>query len=201
MNLKSGQVYALVGAVSLTLAVAFMLPRKPASANEAATPVAMEGLDPVQEAVALGQGENPMAGILALRELAEAEEPNIDAILWLGIMSIQSEQLDKARERFAQVLSMEPGNTEATWQLALMDMEAEAYDRATVGFESCFDADSASFRNAQFFAARCYELMGNERGALANYKAYLPFAPDTVVSRRVEEMILRLEAGSVGVNE
>jgi tetratricopeptide (TPR) repeat protein len=183
------------------LVIVFLLPRKPESAPEAAISVAMEALDPVQEAVALVQGEDPMAGIMALRELAEGDEPNIDAIVWLGLLSIQSGQLDKARDRFAEVLSMEPGNVEATWQLALMDMEVEAYDRATVGFESCFEADSVSFRNAQFFAARCYEAMGNEKGALANYKAYLPFAPDTIVAVRVREMIVRLEAGSVGINE
>ena len=41
-----------------------------------------------------------MAGILALKALAEAEPPNVDAVIELGRFSIQSGQFDKARERF-----------------------------------------------------------------------------------------------------
>ena len=71
-----------------------------------------------------------MEGILALRALAESDPPNVDAVVWLGIFGIQSGQLDKARERFSEALTLEPGHLEATWQLAMLDMEEGAYDRA-----------------------------------------------------------------------
>lgn len=180
------------------VAAVLLLPRKPGSAVSAEVPVADSlSADPVDRAVALVNGDNPMAGIQALRDLANAEPPNVDAIVWLGIFSIQSGQKDKAREHFARVLTLEPSHTEATWQLALLDMEEGRYDAAVVGFEACMAADS-SYANGLFFTARCYEAMGNTEGALNRFREYLPYAPDTAVAARVREMIARLETGRAG---
>lgn len=180
------------------VAAVLLLPRKPSSAISAEVPVADSlSSDPVDRAVALVNGDNPMAGIQALRDLANAEPPNVDAIVWLGIFSIQSGQKDKAREHFARVLTLEPSHTEATWQLALLDMEEGRYDAAVVGFEACMAADS-SYANGLFFTARCYEAMGNTEGALNRFREYLPYAPDTAVAARVREMIARLETGRAG---
>lgn len=180
------------------MAAVLLLPRKPGSSVEAEVPAADSlPADPVDRAVALVNGENPMAGIQALRDLAAADPPNVDAVVWLGIFSIQSGQKDKAREHFARVLTLEPAHTEATWQLALLDMEEGRYDAAVVGFEACMAADS-SYANGLFFTARCYEAMGNTEGALNRFREYLPYAPDTAVAGRVREMIARLESGKAG---
>ena len=187
----------VVGGVAVVAAV-LLLPRKPGSSVEAEVPAADSlPADPVDRAVALVNGENPMAGIQALRDLAAADPPNVDAVVWLGIFSIQSGQKDKAREHFARVLTLEPAHTEATWQLALLDMEEGRYDAAVVGFEACMAADS-SYANGLFFTARCYEAMGNTEGALNRFREYLPYAPDTAVAGRVREMIVRLESGKAG---
>lgn len=156
-------------------------------------------VDPVMQAVAQVSGDNPMAGIMALRNLASAEPPNVEAVLWLGKFSVQSQQLDKARERFAQVLTLEPGHLEATWELAMLDMEEGVFDRAVVGFETCYDADEA-YANGLFFAGRCYRMMGNLRGASESFKQYLAYAPDTIVSSKVSEYIQELEAEINGAN-
>jgi tetratricopeptide (TPR) repeat protein len=189
-----------------------LMPRKPAVAetmesvapsmemNSEASAAAGE-VDPVEAAVAKVSGENPMEGILALREMAEGDPPNVDAVVWLGIFGIQSGPLDKARERFSEALTIDPSHLEATWQLALLDMEELAYDRAVVGFESVMEADS-SYANGLFFTARCYEAMGKTEAAIIRYKEFLPYAPDEVVSARVEEFISRLESGNTaGTNE
>lgn len=157
--------------------------------------------DPVDLAVEKVSGPNPMEGILALRALAEADEPNVDAVVWLGIFGVQSGQLDKARERFSEALSLEPNHSEATWQLAMLDMEEGAYDRAVVGFETVMDQDS-SYANGLFFTARCYEAMGKLDAARIRYQEYLPYAPDTVIEQRVLDFITRLDSGtSAGINE
>ncbi len=102
---------------------------------------------------------------------------------------------------FSDALLLEPGHSEATWQLALLDMEEGAFDRAVVGFEAVMEADS-SYANGLFFTARCYEAMGKIEAAIIRYNEYLPFAPDTVVANRVQDFINRLESGgSVGTNE
>jgi len=201
MNRNSGIVLT-IGLGVVLVAVILWMPRKGVDAPETPAMEAISGdADPVELAVQKVSGENPMEGILELRALAEAEEPNVDAVVWLGIFGVQSGQFDKARERFSEALAIEPAHTEATWQLALLDMEMGAYDRAVVGFEAVMAADSA-YANGLFFTARCYEAMGKTDAALIRYNEYLPYAPDTVVAKRVQDFITRLESGTtVGTNE
>ena len=147
------------------------------------------------------QARTPWRASSHLRALAESDPPNVDAVVWLGIFGIQSGQLDKARERFSEALTLEPGHLEATWQLAMLDMEEGAYDRAVVGFETVMGEDS-TYANGLFFTARCYEAMGKTEAALIRYNEYLPYAPDTVVANRVQDFITRLEFGTpAGTNE
>lgn len=202
MNRQIG--IGLTIAVGLALvALILWLPRKSADAEQlTALPTeAVAADDPVEAAVQKVSGENPMEGILALRALAESDPPNVDAVVWLGIFGIQSGQLDKARERFSEALTLESGHLEATWQLAMLDMEEGAYDRAVVGFETVMGEDS-TYANGLFFTARCYEAMGKTEAALIRYNEYLPYAPDTMVANRVQDFITRLEFGTpAGTNE
>jgi len=204
MNRKAGQILTVVLGIGLIGFILWM-PRKSEPQNDVLTTAvageAASTTDPVDLAVEKVSGPNPMEGILALRELAEQEEPNVDAVVWLGIFGVQSGQLDKARERFSEAITLEPSHSEATWQLALLDMEEGAYDRAVVGFELVMDQDS-SYANGLFFTARCYEAMGKPDAARIRYEEYLPYAPDTVIEQRVLDFINRLDSGdSAGVNE
>jgi len=204
MNRKAAQILTVALGVGLIGFILWM-PRKSGPENVAAENAVVEELpstsDPVELAVEKVSGPNPMEGILALRELAEQDEPNVDAVVWLGIFGVQSGQLDKARERFSEALSIDPSQSEATWQLALLDMEAGSYDRAVVGFETVMEQDS-SYANGLFFTARCYEAMGKPEAARIRYQEYLPYAPDTVIEQRVLDFINRLDSGeSAGINE
>lgn len=62
--------------------------------------------------------ENPMQGILSLRELAEKYPDNVMAQFHLGRFSMQTGQFAKAVERFTMVLKNEPGHEEARYLLA-----------------------------------------------------------------------------------
>lgn len=209
---RQTEIILTIGVGAILILGVMLMPRKPAVAEtmESVAPsmemnsevsAAAGEVDPVEAAVKKVSGENPMEGILALREMAEGDPPNVDAVVWLGIFGIQSGQMDKARERFSEALTIDPSHLEATWQLALLDMEELAYDRAVVGFESVMEADS-SYANGLFFTARCYEAMGKTEAAIIRYKEFLPYAPDEVVSARVEEFISRLESGNTaGTNE
>jgi tetratricopeptide (TPR) repeat protein len=202
MNRQTGIGLTIAVGVAL-VAIVLWLPRKSADAEQlTALPTEAAATDdPVEAAVQKVSGENPMEGILALRALAESDPPNVDAGVWLGIFGIQSGQLDKARERFSEALTLEPGHLEATWQLAMLDMEEGAYYRAVVGFETVMGEDS-TYANGLFFTARCYEAMGKTEAALIRYNEYLPYAPDTVVANRVQDFITRLEFGTpAGTNE
>ena len=190
----------VAGAGALVAGVLWM-PRTPASAPKPPTAaeisVADIGTDPVDIAVAKVNGENPMEGILELRTLAEETPPNLDAVMWLGRFSVQSGQLDKARERFDQVIDAQPDRVEAYWERAMLDMEEGYLEDAVQGFDLCISADEM-YVNGRFFKARCLEAMGQVDQALSEYKSYLPLSPDTAVSRSVEGIIERLEFGLPG---
>lgn len=157
--------------------------------------VALEdiGSNPVDLAVAKVSGETPMEGILELRQLAESTPPNLDAVMWLGRFSVQSGQLDKARERFNQVIDATPDRVEAYWERAMLDMEEGFLEDAVEGFDLCVSADKL-YVNGRFFKARCLEAMEKPDLALTEYKSYLPLAPDTAVTKSVEGIIERLES-------
>jgi len=63
--------------------------------------------------------DNPMSGIMMLREVIEQEPTNEEALFNLGILSIQSGQYDKAIGRFETLLEHHPKNEQAEFYLAL----------------------------------------------------------------------------------
>ena len=190
--------WVLIAGAGALAAGLVLMPRTPGS-SEPAMPaehgVALEdiGTDPVDVAVAKVSGENPMEGILELRQLAESTPPNLDAVMWLGRFSVQSGQLDKARERFNQVIDAAPDRVEAYWERAMLDMEEGFLEDAVEGFDLCVSADEL-YVNGRFFKARCLEAMEKPDLALTEYKSYLPLAPDTAVAKSVEGIIERLES-------
>ena len=194
--------WVLIAGAGALAAGLVLMPRTPGS-SEPALPaehgVALEdiGTDPVDVAVAKVSGENPMEGILELRQLAESTPPNLDAVMWLGRFSVQSGQLDKARERFNQVIDAAPDRVEAYWERAMLDMEEGFLEDAVEGFDLCVSADEL-YVNGRFFKARCLEAMEKPDLALTEYKSYLPLAPDTAVAKSVEGIIERLESGLPG---
>jgi len=202
MSVSKSTLVLLAGAGALAAGV-LLMPRTPASAPKPPAPsegVALSdiGTDPVDIAVAKVSGENPMEGILELRALADDTPPNLDAVMWLGRFSVQSGQLDKARERFDQVIDAQPDRVEAYWERAMLDMEEGFLEDAVQGFDLCISADEM-YVNGRFFKARCLEAMGKADQALTEYKSYLPLSPDTAVSKSVEGIIERLESDLSGL--
>ena len=202
MSVSKSTLVLLAGAGALAAGV-LLMPRTPASAPPPPAPsegVALSdiGTDPVDIAVAKVSGENPMEGILELRALADDTPPNLDAVMWLGRFSVQSGQLDKARERFDQVIDAQPDRVEAYWERAMLDMEEGFLEDAVQGFDLCISADEM-YVNGRFFKARCLEAMGKADQALTEYKSYLPLSPDTAVTKSVEGIIERLESDLSGL--
>ncbi len=67
--------------------------------------------------------DNPMQGILMIREVAEKDPSNMYAQYMLGLGGLMSGQLDRAIERFKIVAEKQPDNIEVSIMLA------EAYER------------------------------------------------------------------------
>ncbi len=203
MKSSSGKIILLITAVVAT-AVIVLFNRKPSSAPDSAelveTVVSEDDIKIKDALDIINGGGQPMEGILMLVELADAEEPNYDAVFILGQLSIQSGQLEKAVQRFSQVIEHDPEHTEATWELAMLNMKMGNLEEAVARFEFCINKDEA-YVNGYFFIGQCLEAMGQNANALQTYKTYLPLAPDTAVSKSVEAIIKRLEVGATRADD
>lgn len=89
-------------------------------------------LDPADDSLKIGLGscyifgniaDNPMQGIMMIREVAERDPSNMYAQFMLGVGGLMSGQLDRAIDRLSIVASKQPENVEAKLMLA------EAYER------------------------------------------------------------------------
>nr|WP_295927305.1 tetratricopeptide repeat protein [uncultured Dyadobacter sp.] len=67
--------------------------------------------------------ENPMQGILMLREVIDTDPTNELALFNLGILSMRSNQYSKAADRFRQILTNNAANTKAKFYLGLSLVE------------------------------------------------------------------------------
>lgn len=94
-------------------------------------------LNPANDSAKVGLGatylfgavsDNPMEGILKIREVAESDPNNIYAQLTLGQASMLSGQIDKAIERFNKVVAIDPNHLEAV--LSLADVYERKGDKA-----------------------------------------------------------------------
>ncbi len=89
-------------------------------------------LNPADDSAKIGIGgcylfgniaDNPMQGIMAIRQVVEKNPDNLYGQMMLGLGGIRSGQFDKAIERFTIVINKQPHNTEALLYLA------ETYER------------------------------------------------------------------------
>jgi len=191
----SAKVYAITGLVALTIAaLLWAMPRQPLSSRERAVGEANNQSDTLALALEMINGENPMEGIMLLRTLVEKDSTNIEAHMYLGLFSIQSSQLDKARERFDTVLRLDPGNHEALWQLGQLNFGEQRFEEAANNFRQLTkSAHEDEYANAWFFLGRSLEFMGDTKAALECYKTFQPLNEDTAVANKLEEFIFELE--------
>lgn len=183
----------IIGGLCIVLAVLVwqIIPRQPAGLAEEDIPTTLDeavSLDPVQLAVEKVNGASPMEGILELKALAEAEVPNVDAVIELGRFSIQSGQIDKAKERFVQAIDLAPDRAEPLVQLGMLELDGGQPAEALIHFERAVLVDSTA-HNAWFFQAQCHERLGNPGLALAGYQRFLPLSPDTIIEQAVRQRI------------
>ena len=103
--------------------------------------------------------------------LAESDPPNVDAVVWLGILA--SKAANSTRPASASLRhSRWSGHLEATWHWRCWTWR-KRLDRAVVGFETVMGEDS-TYANGLFFTARCYEAMGKtKRRSSATTNTYL----------------------------
>ena len=70
-------------------------------------------------AMTLVATDNPMQGILMLREILEENPGDLETLKNLGILSIQSGQFDKAEERFRELIAIDSSDLENLFYLGM----------------------------------------------------------------------------------
>lgn len=86
--------------------------------------------------------QQPMQGVLLLREVIEKDEENELALYNLGLLSLQSNQFDKAIERFEALAKYHPDNLEGQFYLGVAYFQAEERDLAKVQFQKVKERDA-----------------------------------------------------------
>ncbi|UII34134.1 tetratricopeptide repeat protein [Fulvivirga ulvae] len=77
---------------------------------------------------------NPMQGIMMLREILKQDPENEKALFNMGALSMQSNQYDKAIERYSKLVELYPENTQARFFLGVSYMETGQKDKAKEQF-------------------------------------------------------------------
>lgn len=113
MGFGKPQWLALAGAAVIVVLLV-LVPRTPSGKREEAAAITPSKAK-TMEAVALVQGQDPMRGIMMLREILEQEPDNAEAHWHLGLFSVQSGQMAKALERFKKVRDLDAEGFPDVW--------------------------------------------------------------------------------------
>ena len=84
----------------------------------------------IDRAIELVEGENPMEGIFMLRDIIEREPQNIDALYYLGVLSLNTSQYEKASQRFNQIITIDSSDKRAYLQLGISSYYLGKYKTA-----------------------------------------------------------------------
>ncbi|MGW8123400.1 tetratricopeptide repeat protein [Roseivirga echinicomitans] len=85
---------------------------------------------------------SPMQGITMLREILEVDSRNEKALLNMGRLSMQSNQFDKAVERFEALVSYHPNSLDGNYLLAVCYFETGSNEKAKAQFQKVKNMDS-----------------------------------------------------------
>lgn len=109
------QILAIIGTLSFCVLLYFA-PNKPEKKDNST----VNSTDSkIEKAISLVSGNNPMEGIMLLREVLAEDSMNTKANFQLGLFSIQSSQYDKAVSRFLKVIEMDSSQQKAKFYLGL----------------------------------------------------------------------------------
>ncbi|HRO39626.1 MAG TPA: tetratricopeptide repeat protein [Flavobacteriales bacterium] len=100
----------------------------------------------------LASGGPPMQVIVKLRDLADAEPENVEAQYHMGLFSWQTNQYDKAMERFRKVIELDPkGHPDAYAYLGQAYATLDSTDKAIAVLETykTLVADTALVNGAE----------------------------------------------------
>lgn len=97
------KIILLIATSLLVFIVVYFAPHLPSKTRAKEANILLDAK--VNKAAVLVEGENPMEGIMLLREVLAEDSTHLLANWQMGLFSIQSKQYDKAIERFKKVIA------------------------------------------------------------------------------------------------
>lgn len=185
-SLKSIVVFAALGIA----VVLFVMPKLPPSAKEAQAQLREEP-ELEQIMLSLNLGEAPMQGILRLRDYADAHPESAQAQFYLGKFAVQSGQMDKATQRFQNVVDIDPERAEVWFELSGLYLSQRQFEQSLECAKKAREVNP-ELSDALFFEAAALEQLGDTVQALIVYEEFLPLAGDKQVQDAVEAAIKKL---------
>jgi tetratricopeptide (TPR) repeat protein len=175
--------------VCIALFVLFlMLPKQPGSVRENSILKADPDSLKLAEAIAMANGPNGMQAALAFRDIVAKDSTNVEAHYWLGVLSVRSQQIDKAINRYEKVINLDSTYMKAYLDLGGIYMEQGDNEKALTYFNRSVRVDS-TFVYGLVFKARCLELSDSLNEALSTYRQVLRHTNDTAIVKPVTEFI------------
>lgn len=138
IHLSKAQLFAIFAAVALVVLL-FFSPNKP-PLKEKNSSLQEETGEEIAQKLSLAisyvqEGNEPMKGIMLLREILERDSNNVKAHFYLGVFSAQSGQWEKAKQRFLKVLALDSAENEAYFYLAQANLNTGDTSGAIEHFE------------------------------------------------------------------
>lgn len=81
--------------------------------------------------------QDVMKGVGLLKDVVAKDSNNIQAIFTLGMLSIQSNQFEKAQERFEKLITLQPFNPEYYFYLGEVYAKSGQTEKAIKTYETC----------------------------------------------------------------
>lgn len=181
----------LIGACIALIVLFLQLPKQPHSAIEKVGKVDADSLK-LAQAIDLVNGEDPMQGIMLLREILAKDSTNVAAQFYMGMFSVRSGQMDKAVKRFETVTALGSNDIRYLVEVGYQYMLMDSLKRALVCFDKALQIDPTE-NNSLFFSAKANEGLGNLEEAKINYQTLLTHVTDSVVIDTVKQYIINID--------
>lgn len=123
----------------------------------------------------------------------ELEPVNSKAKVKLGVCYVEgTSDPMKGVGLLKDVADKDPKNMDAQLNLGFFSVTSKQYDKALERFNNLLKIDSA-FVDAYAYLANTYEMMGDKRNAIINYKKYQTLVKDTMIRNELGKYIDKLK--------
>ena len=102
---------------------------------------------------------------------------DIDLLLDMGLLYEEFGEEELAKEKFLQILEIDPKEARAYYGLGVLYDERNQYEEALAYYKKAIEFDP-DYDRAYFFAANVYDQIGQKEEAIHYYKKVIELVPD-----------------------